>query len=546
MLNHLVPVIAVLVCWLTGDAMAGNPNLLKNASFEVDADADGVPDDWTLGAGRYGRWMETVKKQLGKAALTEARAVIGRRSVAVTVPKDNEGKYWNQGWEGLSLRQKVSTKPFTVYTMSMQVYNDDTSGLTGDYAFLYALAGPFRSNESLSLIRFPEKPSGNWVNKQFVFQTGRYTDYTVVSVETRWNIGTLHFDDVRLVEGGELQLSEWDQPVPENRLLPVKFTFPRQTVEEVARRFEEHHQSAEKNYRGNGSWESSDTLNGKPGGEQKEPDLKAIYQRVDGYLGAYAALNKPIYLQRATEGCGYLLNVQQDDGQIGDAYYSSGQGGVALMHAWQQTRDGRYLDAVERITEHFNNTEASWNFNYNMMLTDAALSWAQASGKFDVVAAKLQTDMLQSTLREQRPWGGWPDHNSRIGYHCANMKCFCQLYQSLPEDTRYDELRETLKRRVMCALNRMIIEQTDAGGFPYEHGNPSTARQNSGIVPALVRVHETFGWDEARLLLNGHMTYLSTDACGKYYWLPQRRTYLDMSRLHSEGVYLKWASEHPE
>ena len=38
--------------------------------------------------------------------------------------------------------------------------------------------------------------------------------------------------------------------------------------------------------------------------------------------------------------------------------------------------------------------------------------------------------------------------------------------------------------------------------------------QNSGIVPALIHVHETFGFEQARQLLYGQMTYLGTDACG--------------------------------
>ena len=91
----------------------------------------------------------------------------------------------------------------------------------------------------------------------------------------------------------------------------------------------------------------------------------------------------------------------------------------------------------------------------------------------------------------------------------------------------------------------MIREQVPAGGFPFNHGQPGTARQNSGIVPALIHVHETFGFEQARQLLYGQMTYLSTDACGKYYWLPRNRNHLEMSLLHSEGLYLEWARKHP-
>ena len=535
---------ALSVGCLTAGVPAGE-NLVKNPSFEIDADGDGVPDGWTHGAGHYGRWQEKVKKQLGKSALVDQQAASGKRSIRISVPKDNKDKYWDQGWEGMSYRQKVATKPLTTYTMSMKVFNKDAEGL-GDYGFLYAMAGEFRSSEAFTEIRFEQKPSGEWIEKKAVFQTGRYASYTVLSVETRWNIGTIYIDDVRLEEGGKLELSQWDQPVPEDRLLPVKHKFARPLDAGVLRRFEAHHAASEKRYRGDGSWESRDTLAGKPGGEKQPPDLRATYQRVEGYLGAYTATGRDVYLQRANEGAAYLLRVQQESGIIGDNYYSSGQGGVSLVHAWQKTRHQEYLDAVERVVGHFNQVEPSWNYNYNMMLTEAALAWAQATDNYDKIAAKLQTEMLQSTLREQRPWGGWAGHNSRIGYHCANMSAFCQLYQALPKDKKYDQMRAELKQRVIAALNRMIREQVPEGGFPYEHGQPGTARQNSGITGALIHAHDTFGLQEAKQMLYGQMTYLSTDACGKYYWLPKNRNHLEMSLLHSEGMYLEWAKKYPQ
>ena len=520
------------------------PNLVRNGSFENDQDADGVPDGWTHGAGHYGRWQEKLKKQLGKAALVDDRAASGKRSIRIAVPKDNEGKYWNQGWEGMSFRQKVVTQPLTTYTMSMKVFNRDAEGM-GDYAFLYAMAGELRGSEAFSTMRFEDAPSGKWVERQVVFQTGRDTRYTLLSVETRWNIGTIYIDEVRLQQGGNLELSRWDQAVPVDRLLPVKHRFTRPDGTAVLSRFERHHAASERRYRGDGSWESSATLSGQAGGEEQPPDLRATYQRVEGYLGAYAASERAVYLQRAKSGADYLLQVQQENGVIGDPYYGSGQAGVALVHAWQTTGNPNYARAVTRIVGHFQQAEASWNYNYNMMLTEAALAWAQVTDAYDDVSAKLKTEMLQSTLREQRPWGGWAGHNSRIGYHCANMSAFCQLYQTLPPDPQYDAMRAKLKRRVVAALNRMIREQVPAGGFPFVHGQPGTARQNSGIVPALIHAHQTFGWEEARQLLYGQMTYLSTDACGKYYWLPKNRNHLEMSLLHAEGLYLKWSHEHP-
>ena len=537
--------ISWMVCLLAAapHGICAGPNLVRNASFEEDQDADGVPDGWTHGAGHHGRWQEKVKKQLGKTALVDDRAAHGRRSIRIAVPRDNAGKYWNQGWEGMSFRQKIPTRPLTTYTMSMKVFNQDTTGM-GDYAFLYAMAGVLRGSEAFATIRFEDAPSGEWVARQVVFQTGRDTTYTMLSIETRWNIGTLYIDEIRLQQGGKLELSPWDQPVPVDRLLPLTHQFSRPDHDAVLARFEQHHAASEKRYRGGGRWESRATLAGKAGGETQPPDLRATYQRVAGYLAAYQAQRRPLYLQRAREGADYLLLVQQENGTIGDPYYGSGQAGVALVHAWRQTGNTAYRAAVTRIVDHFQQVEASWNYNYNMMLTEAALAWAQATDGYHQVADRLQTEMLQSTLREQRPWGGWAGHNSRIGYHCANLSAFCQLFQTLPPEPQYDALRLRLKQRVTAALNRMIREQVPAGGFPFVHGQPGTARQNSGIVPALIQVYETFGWEEARQLLYGQMTYLGSDACGQYFWLPSNRNHLEMSLLHSEGLYLAWSRQH--
>ena len=518
-------------------------NLVKNSSFETDANGDGLPDGWTHGAGHYGRWQEKLKKQQGKGELAEEQKASGKRSIRIVVPKNNEGKNWNQGWEGMSFRQKVSTKPFTTYTMSMKVFNKDAEGM-GDYGFLYAMAGEFRGSEAFAQIRFGDKPSGKWLERKIVFQTGRYSNFTVLSVETRWNIGTIYIDDVKLVEGGKLELSPWEEPVPEDRLLPVKHKFAEPNRADALKRFEAYHAASEKRYRGNGRWESRATLAGKPDGEKQPPDLRATYQRVEGYLGVYAFTKNDIYLQRAREGGGHLLKVQQASGVIGDEFYSSGQGGMALFNLFKRTSDQKYLNAVGRVANHFNKIEPSWNYNYNMMLTEAALAWAHETGSFDKVAGKLQTEILQSTLREQRPWGGWAGHNSRIGYHCANMATLCRLHQVLPKGKLHDAMRAVLKRRVTAALNRMIREQVPTGGFPFVHGQPGTARQNSGITPALIAVHETFGFEEAKQLLYGHMTFLSTDACGKFFWLPNNRNHLEMSLLHSVGLYLEWAKKH--
>ena len=76
--------------------------------------------------------------------------------------------------------------------------------------------------------------------------------------------GDIDYVSVRLEEGGKLELSRWDEPVPEDRLLPVKHKFARPDFGGVLRRFEAHHAASENHYRGDGSWESKAALAGKP------------------------------------------------------------------------------------------------------------------------------------------------------------------------------------------------------------------------------------------------------------------------------------------
>ena len=59
-------------------------------------------------------------------------------------------------------------------------------------------------------------------------------------------------------------------------------------------------------------------------------------------------------------------------------------------------------------------------------------------------------------------------------------------------------------------------------------------------------MHETFVFVEAKQLLYEQMNDLSTDACGKYFWLPTNRNHFEMSSLHYEDMYLEWAKNHRE
>lgn len=512
----LVGCLALAVC-----AVAEDGKLVWSEGFEGKLTKQGLPQGWAR------HWDLPAKTTL---TLVTDRVAEGKQALRMECEP-------HKSWWMITAANVSTVKPLTTYTFSFKIMFDVEGGkghvmvrrarMAQEYPEIYAKQAPM---------------AGGYKEFKTTFMTGPNTSILyepLIAVVNLSGKGVVYVDDMRMVEGGDLKLPDMDQPVPFDRLLPVKHTFPRLSVDEIKKRFEQHHQASEKTYRGDGSWESSDEASGKEGGDKKPPLMRATSQRVFGYLGAYAATKKPIYLQRAKEGLDWLVSQQQPSGQLGDAYYESGLGGAALVEGYLQFKDERYLAAAERVAIHAKTVKRSWNFNYNMFLIWAASRYATVSGNFQHLRPILNTQKLLFTIDHQRSWGGWDGHNSKIGYHCTNLRAMAALDEALPKNEKYDALRLKLRRGVIGGINRMIVEQQPVGGFPFEHGRPETTRHNSGVMPALTLVHEAMGIDTTSLT-DAYMTYIGTPEAGKYWWLPDNAKWLTFALLHAEGVYLKW------
>lgn len=491
-------------------------NLLLNGSLELDS--GGVPGHWTL-----------APREPGNQTRVSAARTHGLGCLSIESPAHPDD--WQN--EGVTLTQTVLTQPDTVYTLSLQMHNRDFH--TGDgSAYLFGECNPELDAECDKRLRIWDPPGNGFVRKQFVFRTGKYWRHTVVKTFTRYHMGTLFIADVRLVEGGEFEPGPCDQPVPRDRLLPARYTFTRPPLEDMQRRFLALHEESEEMYLGDGKWLTSRADSEAP------LRVRSSSQRVFAYLGAHAVMAQPVFLERARAACDFLVSIQKPDGTIDDAYYETGLGGAALVEGYLHFEDRRYLDAAERVARYVSTVEPHpWNYNYNTFLVWAAARYAKVTARLDLIEPQFNTRMLAWPLDHQCDWGGWAGHNSRMGYHCVNLRAFAALHDALPDEPKYAALRDRLVEASIAAVNRMMVEQCPHGGLPFMHGQPETARAVSSPVHALVRAQETMGIDTSNLL-HGLMAFYGTPMARANFEDPKL---LVLALQHSTGMCLAWAAK---
>ena len=494
-------------------------NFLQNGSLELDS--HGKPGHWTL-----------AQRETGNHTRMSAARVHGLACIRIESPAHVDD--WRK--EGMVLTQTVLTKPDTVYTLSLQMHNQDLH--TGDgSAYLFGECNPERDAECDKRMRIWDPPEDGVVRKEFVFRTGKYWRHTFVKIFTRYHMGTLFIGDVRLIEGGELDPCPWDQPVPRDQLLPAGHTFARPSLEEMKRRFVKLHDESEELYLGDGKWRSSTADSGAP------LRIRSSSQRVFAYLGAYSVLEEPVFLERARAACNFLISIQKPDGTIDDRYYETGLGGAALVEGYLHFGDEHFLDGAGKVARYVSTAEPHpWNYNYNTFLVWAAARYAKVAGRLDLIEPQFETRMLAWPLDHQCAWGGWAGHNSRMGYHGINLRAFAALYDALPDEPKYGALRDQLMEASIAAVNRMIVEQCPHGGLPYNHGQPETARGASSSAHALILANENMGIDTSNLLY-GLMSFYSTPMARENFDDPKL---LVLAVQHSTGTYLAWAANEGE
>lgn len=543
-LTRLVTV--VLFCCPFGYGGSAMKKTVWQDSFEGQVRAPFSPEGWIGG--------EHLKPEDASVTVVTNPVADGKQALHIqTYPKKVFCMY---------LQHWPPVKPATVYTMSIQVMFNAEDG-TGGVSLMRDRVGydPYLSSHECSPKKAPR--SGGFKRFAFTFMTGPSQTRLIqphIYVQPSESAVSVFLDDLRLEEGGNYAPSGLDKPVPTDRLLSIAHHFPRPDLAEIKRRFAALHKESEGVYRGDGQWEGYFQLT--EGWRQKQakppawsftkhPLTRSTTERVFGYLAAYAAVTNPLYLTRAREGLEYLLTEQRPDGGFvvyytekgdegGKEYYETGLAGVAFVEGYRQFKDKRYLDAAGRVSRYAVRINRWWNINYNMFLIWAASRYAAETGDLTDLDKLIVDDKLRFTLDFQRSWGGWPEHNSKIGYHGINFTGLVALYQALPPGGKYDQLRGMLRPAMIAAVNRYIVGQCPHGGLPHTRGKPETARAGGFTISALICANTILNLD-TRELIYGVMNFYSQPAARVEY--PHWSL---LSLFESTGEYLQWATEHPD
>jgi rhamnogalacturonyl hydrolase YesR len=243
------------------------------------------------------------------------------------------------------------------------------------------------------------------------------------------------------------------------------------------------HALSQKAYHGNGVWADRDPkrLARLPKTSRPlnviDPKFPPLYRntawRVIGYARAYRATKGKVFLEKIRAGGEYLLRQQQPNGSFPywrgreDGWpdtphllFCTSSPGCAFLELYRITGDKKYLEAERKAAEWLMSAEISPNNNYNSFAV-----WNLCELYRETKDNRLLENAVERTVKgvypQQLPNGAWAGHNSWIFYHSIILRGFAELYGVLPES--HPERRE-LRRRMIMAINHMIVEQR-ANGF---------------------------------------------------------------------------------
>ena len=257
--------------------------------------------------------------------------------------------------------------------------------------------------------------------------------------------------------------------LPRDRTIECLYDFQPVSREQLVDYFQICHQMCEHARNPNGSW-------GK-GYNSQERSFHPLYRSVAniilGYLFGYQLFGEEAYRDRALGGLQNLLDEQEPNGafrwwytQEGvlndrDCFYSSGWAALALVEGYRILDDERYLDAVRRVADWTVGCPATGNNNY-----DAFALWFlgplyEITGEEAYLESAVRRTE-EAILFAQCPHGGYPGHNSYIGYQLIILKGLASLHKALPDDHPF---KPVLRRRLVLATNNAIYKQSDSGAI---------------------------------------------------------------------------------
>ena len=275
--------------------------------------------------------------------------------------------------------------------------------------------------------------------------------------------------------------------LPRDRTISCLYDFEPVRRKQLVDYFQVCHEICEQDRNPDGSW-------GKGYNSQElsfHPLYRSVANIILGYLIGYRLFGEETYRDRAVGGLHYLLDEQEPNGAYRwwytregvlndrDCFYSSGWAALALVEGYRMLGDERCLSAVRRVADWTVRCPATGNNNY-----DAFALWFLGP-LFEITGEEAYLESAVRRTEEaifvaQCPHGGYPGHNSYVGYQLIILKGLASLHKALPRDHPF---APALRRRLILATNNVIYKQSDSGavygGWEYnpeftidEHSRP--------------------------------------------------------------------------
>ena len=345
--------------------------------------------------------------------------------------------------------------------------------------------------------------------------------------------------------------------LPRDRTIPGLYEFEPVSRKQLVEYFRICHEMCEYDRNPDGSW-------GK-GYNSSELSFHPLYRGVAnivlGYLFGYGLFGEEIYRDRALGGLQYLLDEQESSGAYRwwythegilndrDCFYSTGWAGLALVEGYRALGDERYLSAVRRAADWTLGCPSTGNNNY-----DAFALWFLGP-LYEITGEEAYLESAVRRTEEaiffaQCPHGGYPGHNSYIGYQLIILKGLASLHGALPHGHPFEPI---LRRRLILATNNLIYKQSDSGaifgGWEYnpeftidEHSRPVGRLSSEPFPYALYLSWRELGFD--RQVFDGMCKTAVSNCEDLAAMSPEARA--NRSKLLEPATLLRWYDELEE
>ncbi len=205
----------------------------------------------------------------------------------------------------------------------------------------------------------------------------------------------------------------------------------------------------------------------------------------------------------------------------GDLQYDNGICGVAMIEAYEVTKDKKYLESANRASNWALKQPLCINWNYNAFSVWLLGRYARASGQQDYLDAaldKLKVGVLPGQMKN----GRWFDpHNAKLVYHAIIVRGMLEVYLALDED---HEFRKTLAKKLVLAID-------NAADQILKKGASSNSTSTEILSNALMIMGPNSKWEEAlNININASLRVVKDRrAPNAGLYLPYYIQYLNMS-----------------